>query len=353
MSELSKVRLHQLFQLAQHLLVAEPRIEYEGELLPLFKGTFGITAVCLFDAGTEAFYKTGSAAGDLEDRTRTACLTGRDADNPGDGVTIRCLRAANRITGAIAFKGLKDPEQTAEPLISLVSALHERARLRRKLGDELKNGLTSILAAAGGLREAGPLSTAQLEMARMVEEEASRLGGLISSVDRIGRLDQGEIHPRVETTNLTALVTQAVKQCSQKLPDRKITFASNGEAFRVLADSELILVALGQVLDFVCERAAQDAPVLVKIVARTPFVAVGFSSAVDSRLPLDRDRFFERPHRGGRARNRSSESYAGLNRAREIALAHGGTLDFYPEQMKPGRIALLLSLPRTNGQPEA
>lgn len=167
-----------------------------SDLLAPFHGVFGIVAICLFDAATEAFFTSGSIARDLEGRTRAACIGGKDADDPRAAVTIRCLTAGGRITGAIAFQGLEDPEQTAGPLISLVAALHERTRVRRKLGDDFKNGLTAILAAAGGLREAGPLSSAQSEMARMVEEEASRLANLISWVDRISRIDQEEAPPR-------------------------------------------------------------------------------------------------------------------------------------------------------------
>ena len=190
MSRLSKVRLHQLFQLAQHLLVLEPQMVDGGDLLEPFHGAFGITAVCLFDAATETYYARGSLAPQWEARTRAACASGKDADDAGTGVIIRCLVAGGRITGAVAFQGLEDPEQTTGPLLALITALHERTRVRRKLGDEFKNGLTAILTAAGGLREAGPLTAAQSEMTRMVEEEASRLAGVISWVDRIARMDQ-------------------------------------------------------------------------------------------------------------------------------------------------------------------
>ena len=344
MLELSKVRLHQLLQLAQHLLVAEPHIADGNELLQPFKGMFGITAICLFDERAEVFYNVGSGAGELEGATRTSCVTGEDADDSSAGITIRCLRSGSRITGAIAFKGLKDHEQTAEPLIALVTALHERTRLRRKLGEEFKNGLTSILAAAGGLREAGPLSAVQLEMTHMVEEEASRLGSVISWVDRIGRLDQGEIHPRVDTTNLTELVAQAVEQRLGKSPER-IVFNSHVGAFHVFADPELILVVLGQILDYVCEHVAHNSSVLVEIAARGAFVVVGVFGAADSLLPQDRERVFEPPYRGPRARSFSAEPHSGLYQAREIAKAHGGTL----EQVGFGRFAFLLSLPQSNG----
>jgi K+-sensing histidine kinase KdpD len=349
LSELSKVRLHQLFQLAQRLLIMEPHVADGSELLAPFEGMFGVTAICLFDAGTDTFYETGSTAGDLEDATRSACRTRKDADDPDAGTTIRCLTAGSRITGAIAFQGLKDPAQTAEPLISLVAAVRERTRLRRKLGDELKNGLTSILAAAGGLREAGTLSGAQLEMAQMVEEEASRLGSLISWVDRVGRLDQGEIQPRVDTTDFASLITQAVERCSQKLPERQILLASQGEGFQVLADAELILVAFGQILDYVCRHGAGDTPVHVEVRADDAFVVVSISGAVELPLPPDRERLFEQPLRGAHPRSLSAEPRSELYLARGIAIAHGGALDFGAERTGTGRTALFLTLPRASG----
>jgi hypothetical protein len=186
-SKLSMVRLHQLLQFAEHLLVLEPHIVDGVDLLKpfhnVFGGVLGIRAICLFDAATETFYTSGSVARELEERTRRACRSGKAADDPEAGITIRCLSAAGRITGAVAFLGLEDAEKTAGPLLSVLAVLHERTRVRHKLGDELKGGLSAIMVAAGGIREAGPLSDVQSEMARIVEEEAARLAGIISSAD--------------------------------------------------------------------------------------------------------------------------------------------------------------------------
>lgn len=192
MSKLSKVQLHDLFELAQRLLGLEPQIVDESQLLNPFLGVFEITALCLFDMSSESSCLIGSAVGGLEGLTRAACLSGSDLDYSDGRITIRCLRLKGRVSGAIAFKDLEDPEQTAAPLTSLISMLHDRTHFRRKLSDDFKNGLTAILAAAGGLREAGPLSAVQIEMIRMVEEEATRLGNAVSWLDPGDRLDEGE-----------------------------------------------------------------------------------------------------------------------------------------------------------------
>ena len=98
--------------------------------------------------------------------------------------------------------------------------------------------LTTILAATGGLREAGPLLPEQSDMARVVEEEASRLGSVISRLDRIAWLDDGEVSPRMDTIDSIALVAQAIELRSQRSPDRQIAFAGRGADFKALADAE-------------------------------------------------------------------------------------------------------------------
>jgi len=66
----------------------------------------------------------------------------------------------------------------------------------------------------------------------------------------------------------------------------------------------------------------------------------------------ERHRIFERSHIGSRAPSFTAGSGLGLQVARKIAVAHGGTLDFDPERMGTACVALRLSLPGANGQPD-
>jgi len=391
-SKLSKAQLHRLFQLAQQLLALEPGVVDGREWVAPFLGVFGITAVCLYDAGTDRFLTLTSPGtpappgGDWEGQTRATYVAGQDQDDPAAGIVIRRMITAGRIIGAVAFQGLEDPERTAEPLISLAAALLERMRLRREsteaavtagigafrsaimdvLGSECKNALTTILAAAGGLREAGPLVAEQLEMARMVEEEASRLGGVISRLDWIARLDEGEVSPRTDSTNVSGLTAQIVDQWERIEPDRQIVFASRDTAFMAPADPELLRFALSQLLDNACKFSAPGAAVHVQIDAESELAAgpitgvEGRGGAVVVRVssegpPIpshERHRIFERSYVGSQASNFAAGSGLGLYAARKIALAHRGTLDLDPEKMWTSSIAFRLSLPRANGQPQ-
>ena len=289
------------------------------------------------------------------------------------GTTIRRLQEDGKVTGAIAFQGLEDPSLTAEPLVSLVSAvrkgMHHRhangagtaagiesfpSALFDVLGDEFKNALTAILAATGGLREAGPLRAEQLEMARIVEEEASRLGSLISRLARIARLDQEEVIPRTDAADLAELVTQTVEQYSRTAPEQQIVCKNGGKDFKVLVDAELVHLALSQLFDHAGDYSSPGTAILIEIEARNGDAAVLVSS--QGSIPShERHRMFERSSFserawGARAPNLGATPSPGLFVARKIAVAHGGALDFDPERMGTECVAFRFSLPLVKSQ---
>src|SRR5262249_9724903 len=146
------------------------------------------------------------------------------------------------ITGAIGFEGLNEAEDTAGPLAALTATFVERKKASNEassaaaatqaevyrsamldaLAHEFQTPLATILAAAGGIREAGCLAPAQSELAETVEAEAARLGSLTSRLLRTARLDREEIKPRLEWTDISALVAQIVAQYSERSRDRRI-----------------------------------------------------------------------------------------------------------------------------------
>ena len=177
-------KTQQLYEVARHLLAADPR-EAPGALLEPFRGAFGVRAACLFDAESSELHAAGNSEYDLARRTRDAFIRGQNGDDERCGVFVRCIRVAGRTTGAVGFEGLEDAPLTAGPLTALAAALLERTHAVRKANQ----------AAAGALREAASLRPEHLELAETVESEPARLGRLATRVIRTARLEQGEIRP--------------------------------------------------------------------------------------------------------------------------------------------------------------
>jgi two-component system sensor histidine kinase KdpD len=346
-SELQRHEMKLLYELTQRLLALDPEDLLMTKAVGLFREVFRVQAVCLYDGATPEIYSDGESRSGLAERTRAAYISNQDSDDNVTGVIIRCLRAAGHTMGAIGFAGLRDAELTAGPLTALAAAMLERARVFRDashtaaaaqaevfrgaildaLAHEFKTPLATIVAAAGGLREMSGLRPEQLELAETAELEASRLARLTSRLLRIAQLDREEVKPQLEPTNIVELVAHLADDYSERWTDRKLSLTRDLTSATVLADAELLRLAILQLLDNACKYSHSGSAIKIGIELQDQFVAVRVWSSGRPIAPNDRAKIFERFYRGTVARQVAPGSGLGLYVARKIAQAHGGNLD--------------------------
>jgi len=357
-------KTQQLYEVAQHLLAADPR-EAPGAFLEPFRGAFGVRAACLFDAESSELHAAGNSEYDLARRTRDAFIRGQNGDDERCGVFVRCIRVAGRTTGAVGFEGLEDAPLTAGPLTALAAALLERTHAVRKanqaaaaaqteayrsvildaLAHEFKTPLSTILAAAGALQEAASLGPEHLEMAETVEAEAARLGRLTTRLIRTARLEQEEIRPWMELTHFSSVVADAVNQYSKLSGDRRINVLERCHSADVLADPDLLRLAISQLLDNACKYSVAGSSVDLIIAARDGYISSRVLSTGTPILSSERAHIFNRFYRGADARLMTAGTGLGLYVARKIAIAHGGNLELDSEPSDGGSVAFRMTLP--------
>jgi two-component system sensor histidine kinase KdpD len=363
-------RLDSLYRLSQRLLAMKPEAVEKMKFLELFLGSFGSTAICMFDADEAESHMVGSSDTGLPDRTRDAYLTGRDTDDPQAGISVRRLQVAGSVVGAIGFENLEDPKLTSSHLAMLTAALLERTRALREaseaaaaaqtevyrsaildaLAHEFKTPLATILAAAGGLSEAGHLNAAQFEMADMVETEASRLGSLTSRLLRMARLDREEVKPRMETIDITAVLSQLVDQQTRRSPDRQLCFSPQRSGLEVQADPELLRLGISQLLENACKYSEPGSTVRIQVEQQTEYTTIRVSNSGSFISARDQGRIFERFYRGADASHLAPGSGLGLYVARKIAAAHGGGLDLEDQPQPHGDITFRFTIPNAKGK---
>jgi two-component system sensor histidine kinase KdpD len=372
LARLQADRLDHLYRLAQQLLGLDPEVAVGQTFLDLFAGIFGTMAVCMFDPDTAEVLSVGSSRNGLADKTKQAFILGLDRDDPALNVSVRCLRVSGKVTGAMGFEGLEEPEATAGAVTALAAALQERSRAFRRssqaaaatqieiyrtavldaLAHEFKTPLATILTAAGGLREAGPLDSVQQELAETVESEASRLGNLTSRMLRVARLDREEVKPRMEVTDINTLLEQLVDQYSRPPADRQFTILTQDGNFEVLADPELLRLAVSQILDNACKYSPAGSAVEIAVERQEDLVAIRVSNNGPSIPSSEQARIFERFYRGKETRSFTSGSGLGLYVARKIALAHGGALDLDSQRRGNQGVTFCLAIPQAKGDPK-
>jgi two-component system, OmpR family, sensor histidine kinase KdpD len=366
-STLQKDRLDRLYKLSQQLLALEPEAMMTEKFLEPFRQLFGVTAICAFDAETAELHIVGVSQRELAHKTREAYISGHDLNDTDSHLSVRCFRfsTSGRMTGAIGFEGLQEPEETTGSLAALTSALVERTKAFHKatiaaaatqaeeyrsavldaLAHEFKTPLATILAAAGGIREAGPLGPEQQDMAETIESESVRLSSLTSRLLRTVRLDREEIKPRLEVIDLEYLAAQIAGQYLERSPDRRILLQNPYDRVEVLADPQLLRIALSQLVENACKYSAPGSDVTIAIDRQGDSVAVKVSNTGSSIPYNERTRIFERFYRGADTSRTTSGSGLGLYVARKIAIAHGGSLELEVEDRASNKVTFSLRIP--------
>jgi two-component system, OmpR family, sensor histidine kinase KdpD len=371
LSATQKERLDRLYQLSQELLHLEPEAAIAGHrLLDPFRRLFGVTAISFFEAENMQVRVWGDSE-NLASQTRDAYIRGVDLDAPASATSVRCLRVGGHLNGAIGLQGLKEPVETASALTALMATFLERTKafhdasaaaaaaqaevyrsaILDALAHEFKTPLATILAAAGGIREAGPLDPAQMEMADTVESEATRLGNLASRLLRTARLEKQDIRPRMELTDLGSMIGRIARQYAERSPDRRIVTPAGGTV-EAMADAELLRLAIGQVLENACKYSEPGSTITIRMDRQGDAVVIRLANDGSSIRPNERQRIFERFYRGADARRSTSGSGLGLYVARKIAMAHGGALDLESSEAGDGRVTFLLTLPAAKSEGE-
>jgi two-component system sensor histidine kinase KdpD len=190
----------------------------------------------------------------------------------------------------------------------------------------------------------------QSELTDIVETEASRLSVLTSRLLRTAQLDKEEVTPQLELTDLADLVTVVADQYSRQGTDRKLSIRKQGDGTGVMADPELLQLALRQLLDNACKYSVPGSTVTVSIDSEDEWVAIRTSNSHSPIRPNERSRIFERFYRGVEARHSVPGSGLGLYVARKIIHAHGGSLDLETGTTAHQDTAFRLALPRATGQ---
>jgi two-component system sensor histidine kinase KdpD len=218
------------------------------------------------------------------------------------------------------------------------------------LAHEFKTPLSTIMTAAGALREAPSLDPQDREMAETVESEAARLGRLTSRLIRTARLEREEIRPWIDLIDVSAVIDEAVDQYNRLSPGRRISVANQCFSTEAMADPELLRLAVSQLLDNACKYSVPGSTVTLSIAPEHGQIALRVLSNGHPIPPAERNKIFERFYRGVDGRRTGPGSGLGLFVARKIAVALGGSLELEADGDTLDSTIFRLTLPVPQGQ---
>jgi two-component system, OmpR family, sensor kinase len=207
---------------------------------------------------------------------------------------------------------------------------------------------------AGGPTGAGPLTGPDMDrIMERVEQESSRMGGLVEDMLMLARLDeQRPIEWR--PVDLLTLAADAVQDARIVAPGRAIDLTvGTGAAFLVLGDEARLRQVISNLMSNALTHTPEGSPISVRILAGqqagnppVPSVVLEVADHGPGLTPEQASRVFERFYRADQARGRrTGGSGLGLAIVDALVAAHDGTVsvDTGPGRGATFRITLPLA----------
>ncbi|MBZ5592471.1 MAG: DUF4118 domain-containing protein [Acidobacteriia bacterium] len=363
-AETGRNDLARLYELGLRLVSVSSDDTVKASYLPIFRDVFALRAMCLFDGALVTLDCDGESRHRLAEFTKQAYVSGKDHEEKEARIAVRVLRVSGKTIGAVGFEDLRNAEATAGPLSALAAAMIQRARafeaaseaaataqgevLRAAILDafahQFKTPLATILAAAGSLREIGPLLPGQQDMVDTIETQSAGLGQLTTRLLRMARLDREEIRPKMRITDLPSLVRQIGDQYRNYSDDHALAVQLDTKPVEVLSDPEMLGLAISQLVDNAYRYSLPASTITVAVISEGDLVTVRVTSHGSRIRPEEQNQIFERFYRGAAGQDAAGTGL-GLYVARKIVAAHGGALELDKEHLYSQDTTFYFTLP--------
>jgi two-component system sensor histidine kinase KdpD len=335
-----------LYSAAREILLFDKYNELGQRIAAVVQQTFVLQGAVLFDISLERFSRSGNCSPDMDQGARDACVRNLDRYDSQTDTWYCALGAGPRSTGGLALRGSHLQALTTRALASLCAASIERTKalegeaqaeaarqveqmrttVLEALAHQIKTPLCVIQAASSGLPVLGQLSDSQTELATAIDEQASRLNTLISRLLGTAALDYSEIKPRLAPILFSRMIHAVLDGIVDHDQRKRIAVIVDKNEQPVLADGELIVTALNELVDNALKYSLQGSEVSVTIT----------HTDTEARLALcdyglvielaDTARVFDRFYRTQEAQGRNSGSGLGLSIVKRIVEAHHGRI---------------------------
>jgi K+-sensing histidine kinase KdpD len=210
---------------------------------------------------------------------------------------------------------------------------------------DLKTPLATILFTLQSLQkfDGEHDAAARAELLALAEKETERLGGMVSNLLDMGRIDAGAVPVRTTPIHAADIVAGALEQAALALSGHAVVKAPAASGGMLLADPQLAETALANLLQNAGKYTPAGSPIRVRLGGdkTTGWIEVeddgpGFPEPIE---PL-----FEKFARGVDGDGRSPGTGLGLAIARGFAEAQGGRVEAFNRKGGGASVRLILPL---------
>ena len=257
------------------------------------------------------------------------------------GIAASSLHSIRRLTtviGNVTASGLEQrvPIGTTDvEFVELIKVFNQAHELKTPLAI-LQGELERTLQQA----ELG--SQVQQSLSKLLDE-VSRLSGIVRKLLLLSLADAGQMNLHRVEVDLSGLLIEMLEDIELLAPHLEIQ-TEIAEGLCVQGDRDLLIQVLQNLISNAIKYNLPNGWIRIDASRQSATVSITISNCSKEIPVSDRNRIFDRFHRGDPARTRQVEGIGlGLSLAREIARSHGGDLTLVPTLS--GQTAFTLALP--------
>ena len=330
-----------LYAFSRAILLAGPDQPLGSHAAQQIAELFNCRAVALFDAKTGETFRGGVEDLPAEDKLKEAVERGVRIGN-GQVIVAPVILGGPPI-GSLALKGPPFSEDALRAVLNLVAIAFERVRAQEAasavqaarqseelkstlldaIAHEFKTPLTSIKAASTSMLSNGSLAPQIRELGTIIDEEADRMNSLVTEAVRMSQIEAGKMRLERTAVDVGALLSDVVAQFGPRAEGRELSLTVSPGLPQISADSELVSLAIRQLIDNALKYSPPASPVRVRIDSGPDGVYVHVHDDGPGIPPRDRERVFQKFYRRAVKANVPG-SGLGLFIARAIVRTHGG-----------------------------
>jgi two-component system sensor histidine kinase KdpD len=361
--------IEKLYSFSRAILLIDAAQSAPAQLARQVSQVFDSPSVAIYDAQQDQIFWGGPAEKPgLQEALKTVALRGTRAWDEATRHNILPVNLGGKSIGSLAIGESPIAEAALESLANLVAIGLERARsaeaasraevsrqseelkstLLDAIAHEFKTPLTSIKAAASGLRSHPSASRAEsAELLSVVEEESDRLSRLVTEAIQMARIEAGNVRLQLGPVRLEHIAERAVQDLGDRTSDREVHVAIPPGTPEALADGQLLGLVVRHLLDNALKYSPPGTPIELTAETKGDRVVVKVADHGPGVAEKDRNRVFDKFFRARHHKDKMPGSGMGLAIAREVMQAHKG--EIWVEPRPGGGAVFSVSLPVAEG----
>jgi signal transduction histidine kinase len=273
------------------------------------------------------------------------------------GSSLHSIRRLTKVIGNVTASGLEQRVPigaTDVEFVELIQVFNQMLeRLERsfkqasRFSGDAAHELKTPLAILQGelertLQQAEPGSEVQQSLSNLLDE-VRRLSGIVRKLLLLSLADAGQMNLHRVEVDLSGLLIEMLEDIELLAPHLEIQ-TEIADSLCVKGDRDLLIQVLQNLISNAIKYNLPNGWIRIDARRQGTTVLITISNCSKEISLSDRNRIFDRFHRGDPARTRKVEGIGlGLSLAREIARAHGGDLTLDPALT--GQTAFTLTLP--------